>query len=118
MGQGFEPWIGFPIHAFQACAIDHSAIPPFLARPLSVVARQQKDKLNSELAQGSGSHLTHLLMARTLRRLFLTVITMFMDDDTTAPAADDAVATDETVTSDEETAPEGTDEASTEEAAS
>ena len=23
--KGFEPSIGFPIHAFQACAFDHSA---------------------------------------------------------------------------------------------
>jgi hypothetical protein len=26
--QGFEPWIPYGIHAFQACAIGHSAISP------------------------------------------------------------------------------------------
>ncbi len=26
--EGFEPSIGCPIHAFQACAIDHSATAP------------------------------------------------------------------------------------------
>ena len=27
-GQGFEPWTPFGEHAFQACALNHSAIPP------------------------------------------------------------------------------------------
>ena len=26
--QGFEPWIPFGIHAFQACALGHYAISP------------------------------------------------------------------------------------------
>ena len=26
--EGFEPSVGFPTHAFQACAIDHSATSP------------------------------------------------------------------------------------------
>src|SRR5471032_2903061 len=27
-GQGFEPWLPFGKHAFQACALDHSATHP------------------------------------------------------------------------------------------
>ena len=43
---GFEPAIGFPIHAFQACALGHYANPPrgsirgFKARPPIPVSRQ------------------------------------------------------------------------------
>jgi hypothetical protein len=44
---GFEPAIGFPIHAFQACALGHYANPPrgsirgFAARPPIPVSRPQ-----------------------------------------------------------------------------
>src|SRR6185437_13293765 len=31
--QGFEPWIPCGIHAFQACALSHSAISPVSYRP-------------------------------------------------------------------------------------
>lgn len=36
--QGFEPWIGFPIHAFQACALSRSATSPY-RRTSDVVVR-------------------------------------------------------------------------------
>ncbi len=49
------------------------------------------------------------------RRLFVTVTIMFNDDDTTTPAADETV--EETV-EETDSAPEGTDAASTDEAAS
>lgn len=32
-GQGFEPWLPFGKHAFQACALDHSATHPIAAKP-------------------------------------------------------------------------------------
>jgi hypothetical protein len=31
-GQGFEPWLPFGKHAFQACALDHSATHPIGAK--------------------------------------------------------------------------------------
>jgi hypothetical protein len=30
-GQGFEPWMGYPMPVFKTGAIGHSAIPPVLA---------------------------------------------------------------------------------------
>ncbi len=33
--EGFEPSIGFPIHAFQACALGRYANPPWLERKLA-----------------------------------------------------------------------------------
>jgi hypothetical protein len=39
--EGFEPSIGFPIHAFQACALGHYANPPRLRQciPTQVVSQ-------------------------------------------------------------------------------
>ena len=48
---GFEPAIGFPIHAFQACALGHYANPPrgsirgFAARPPIPVSRTESDAM-------------------------------------------------------------------------
>ena len=37
--QGFEPWIPCGIHAFQACALSHSAISPRSANLFESITR-------------------------------------------------------------------------------
>lgn len=32
--EGFEPSVGFPTHAFQACALGRYANPPFESKPI------------------------------------------------------------------------------------
>ena len=36
-GQGFEPWLPCGKHAFQACALDHSATHPLTLAPVSIM---------------------------------------------------------------------------------
>ncbi len=53
--EGFEPSIGFPIHAFQACALGRYANPPALGAPTS-----------NQLLKGSGAAvaLRHIRLAQ------------------------------------------------------
>ena len=53
--EGFEPSIGFPIHAFQACALGRYANPPALA------ARESYQRAKSN---GVASQPRHLRLAQ------------------------------------------------------
>ena len=50
--EGFEPSIGCPIHAFQACAIDHSATAP---RAVSSAVPPRDMKQLSQVGEWAGA---------------------------------------------------------------
>ena len=58
--EGFEPPVGCPTHAFQACALDHSATSPKLVIPLSLAARPWSEdegtEKGSEFAEVNGEN--------------------------------------------------------------
>ena len=47
-GEGFEPSLPFGKHAFQACAIDHSATHPFFWRPVFLNGAEGFDNSGDE----------------------------------------------------------------------